>query len=171
MATLFLPVLKADAGWPGGVVGGDRTCLVHVQKLQVVVTKGSGQLGAVQGGSVGGKKAIGAGWRGAGRTPRPQVRRHALRQEGWHITAIQFLGRRASSQVPEYVEEACQGAGSNATGGTSPAAGQDWAPLPAWEDRIKAVEEAQEWSASQLLAYALVIMLDSHCWPGGPGLA
>ena len=32
---------------------------------------------------------------------------------------------------------------------------QDWAPFRAWEDRVKAVEEAQELSASQLHAYAL----------------
>ena len=65
--------------------------------------------------------------------------------EGWHITAIQHLDRWASTQVLEYVEEAyaeVPGTGQ-AVGAPQLQSEEDWAPLPALHDRLKAVEEQQ----------------------------
>ena len=83
------------------------------------------------------------------------VEGQALRA-GWHITAVQHLGRWASSQVVEYVEEAhAEEPGPTRRAAPGQLSGKDWAPVPAWEDRIKAVEEAQERSAWQWPAYTL----------------
>lgn len=60
-----------------------------------------------------------------------------LTRAGRSILAIQHLGRRASAQVLEYIEEACaerKGAPLWKAGG----------PLPALEERIRALEAARE---------------------------
>ena len=139
-----------------GVDGGDRTCPVHVLKLQVeAVAKASGvsRRRSTRGRSRSSlpwtTPATGASERGPWWTLHPKVRGQALRR---HITAIQNWGRWASSQVLEHVEEA-----PAATRRSAPSQLSDryWAPLLAWEDRTKAAAKPQEHLPSQVPAYAL----------------
>ena len=103
------------------------------------------QLGAVEVRDGGRVAAAGAGWRHRGRSLCSAFGAKRCALEGWHITAIQHLGRWASTQVLEYVEEAYA-----EVPGTGQVAGapllqseEDLAPLPALHDRLKAVEEQQ----------------------------
>ena len=173
VASLFLPVSKADVGGHGVerklrcfCRGSDRdsTCPVHTLLSQIEdVARASGitpsseaawsqPLFPTVDNSVPTKSAMVAGWQrlapagvteGGHSARRSGAKRCA--HEGWHITAIQHLGRWASTQVLEYVEEAyAEVPGTGQAFGASPLQSEvDWAPLPALHDRLKAVEEQQ----------------------------
>ena len=173
VASLLLPVSKADVGGHGverklrcSCRGSDRdsTCPVHTLLLQIEeVARARGitpsseaawsqPLFPTVDNSVPSKSAMVAGWQrlalagvavGGHSARRSGAKRCA--HEGWHITAIQHLGRWANTQVLEYVEETyaeVPGTGQ-AFGASRLQSEEDWAPLPALYDRLKAVEEQQ----------------------------
>ena len=119
LASLFLLVSKADVGGHGverklrcSCRGSDwdSTCPVHTLRSlieEVARAAGSPRRRRQRGSAMvaGWLRLAPAGFTVGGHSAR---RSGAIRcaHEGWHITAIQHLGRWASTQVLEYVEEA-----------------------------------------------------------------
>ena len=169
IVSLFLPVSKTDSGGLGRerrlrcCCGGGApvaTCPFHAMKAHVVELKrwsGVGEdkeaawrqpLFPTMDNQVPTKAATVAGWQrlapeevsvGGHSARRSGAKRCA--REGWHILAIQHLGRWASAQVLEYVEEAYAESPQGPQGAEPPE--KDWEATPAWEERLRAVEAQQ----------------------------